>query len=137
VTAHRGAIDRLFAAGSVEDILALLDAEAAGPGADAAWAAGVAATIRAKAPLSLKIALAQMRRGRHWSFAECMRAEFRVVSRVVYGHDFYEGIRAVIIDKDNRPRWVPESLAVVTAETVEGHFAPLESELVLPEPVSP
>jgi enoyl-CoA hydratase len=140
VTAHRGAIDRIFAASSVEDILARLDAEAAGTGEGATgtgkgWAASVAAALRAKAPLSLKIALAQMRRGRHWSFAECMQAEFRIVSRVVYGHDFYEGIRAVIIDKDNRPRWEPASLADVTAETVEGHFAPLESELVLPEPV--
>jgi enoyl-CoA hydratase len=133
VSARRSAIDRIFAAQSVEDILARLDAEAAGTGEDAAWATGVVAAIRAKAPLSLKIALAQMRRGRHWSFAECMRAEFRVVSRVVYGHDFYEGIRAVIIDKDNRPRWEPATLADVSAETVERHFAPLESELVLPE----
>jgi enoyl-CoA hydratase len=137
VTAHRGAIDRIFAAGSVEEILAGLDAEAAGTGGDASrpasnWASEVAATIRAKAPLSLKIALAQMRRGRHWSFAECMQAEFRIVSRVVYGHDFYEGIRAVIIDKDNRPRWVPKTLAEVTADAVENHFAPLESELMLP-----
>jgi enoyl-CoA hydratase len=130
--AHRGAIDRIFAAGSVEEILARLDAEAAGQGGDASWAGGVAATIRAKAPLSLKIALAQMRRGRHWSFAECMQAEFRIVSRVAYGHDFYEGIRAVIVDKDNHPRWSPESLAEVTADAVESHFAPLESELVLP-----
>jgi enoyl-CoA hydratase len=131
VMAHRGAIDRLFAAGSVEEILAGLEAEAAGAG-EASWADGIAATLRAKAPLSLKIALAQMRRGRHWSFAECMQAEFRIVSRVVYGHDFYEGIRAVIIDKDNRPRWVPETLAGVTADAVESHFAPLESELMLP-----
>jgi enoyl-CoA hydratase len=137
VTAHRGAIDRIFAAESVEEILTGLDADAAGTGGDASrsagnWAGEVAATIRAKAPLSLKIALAQMRRGRLWSFAECMRAEFRIVSRVVYGHDFYEGIRAVIIDKDNRPRWVPETLAEVTADVVENHFAPLESELMLP-----
>jgi enoyl-CoA hydratase len=132
VMAHRRAIDRIFSAGSVEDILARLDAEAAGQGADAAWAAGVGATIRGKAPLSLKIALAQMRRGRHWSFAACMQAEFRIVSRVVGGHDFYEGIRAVIIDKDNRPCWQPSSLAGVTAETVEDYFAPLERELVLP-----
>jgi enoyl-CoA hydratase len=137
VTAHRAAIDRIFAADRVEDILAGLDAEAAATG-DAAsdhgqsWAAGVAATVRAKAPLSLKIALAQMRRGRHWSFAECMQAEFRIVSRVVYGHDFYEGIRAVIIDKDNRPRWDPASLAEVPADAVENHFAPLQSELMLP-----
>jgi enoyl-CoA hydratase len=129
--AHRRAIDRIFTAGSVEEILAKLDAEAAAAGGDAQWAGEAAAAIRAKAPLSLKIALAQMRRGRNWSFEECMRAEFRVVSRVAYGHDFYEGIRAVIIDKDNRPRWRPPTLAEVTAESVERHFAPLESELAL------
>jgi enoyl-CoA hydratase len=61
-----------------------------------------------------------------------MQAEFRIVSRVVYGHDFYEGIRAVIIDKDNLPRWSPETLAEVTADAVENRFAPLESELMLP-----
>jgi enoyl-CoA hydratase len=132
VTARRRAIDRIFAAGSVEEILARLDAEAATASNDARWAGDVAATIRTKAPLSLKIALAQMRRGRNWSFEECMRAEFRVVSRVAYGHDFYEGIRAVIIDKDNRPRWHPPTLADATAESVERHFAPLESELALP-----
>jgi enoyl-CoA hydratase len=132
VTVHRPAIDRIFAADSVEAILARLDAEAATAHGGAGWAANVAATIRTKAPLSLKIALAQMRRGRHWSFEECMRAEFRVVSRVAYGHDFYEGIRAVIIDKDNRPRWRPPTLADVAAESVERHFAPLECELALP-----
>jgi enoyl-CoA hydratase len=130
--AHRPAIDRIFAAASVEEILARLDAEAATAESDARWAGEVAATIRTKAPLSLKIALAQMRRGRNWSFEECMRAEFRVVSRVAYGHDFYEGIRAVIIDKDNRPRWHPSTLDDATAEGVECHFAPLRSELALP-----
>jgi enoyl-CoA hydratase len=132
LAARRRAIDRIFAPGRVEDIVALLDAEAATASADAQWAGEVAAMIRTKAPLSLRIALAQMRRGRHWSFAECMQAEFRIVSRVAYGHDFYEGIRAVIIDKDNRPRWQPATLAEVTAESVERHFAPLEAELVLP-----
>src|SRR5262249_25196386 len=86
---RRRAIDRIFAPGRVEDIVALLDAEAATASADAQWAGEVAAMIRTKAPLSLKIALAQMRRGRHWSFAECMQAEFRILSRVAYGHDFY------------------------------------------------
>jgi enoyl-CoA hydratase len=131
VVAHGTAINRIFAADSVEDILTGLETEAAGTGGEAAWAGSVAATLRAKAPLSLKIALAQMRRGRHSSFAQCMQTEFRIVSRVVYGHDFYEGIRAVIIDKDNHPKWRPSSLAEVTADTVEGYFAPLQSELVL------
>jgi enoyl-CoA hydratase len=132
VIAHRRAIDRIFAAGSIEEILALLDAEAATASSHARWAGEGAATIRSKAPLSLKIALSQMRRGRAYSFERCMQAEFRVVSRVAYGHDFYEGIRAVIIDKDNRPQWRPATLAEVTAASVERHFAPLESELVLP-----
>jgi len=132
VMARRSAIDRIFTADSVEEILALLNAEAATASRDAQWAGEVAATIRSKAPLSLNIALAQMRRGRNWSFAECMQAEFRIVSRVAYGHDFYEGIRAVIIDKDNRPQWHPATLAEVTAESVERHFAPLEAELALP-----
>jgi enoyl-CoA hydratase len=132
VIAHRRAIDRIFAAGSIEEILALLDAEAATASSHARWAGEVAATMRSKAPLSLKIALSQMRRGRGYSFERCMQAEFRIVSRVAYGHDFYEGIRAVIIDKDNRPQWRPATLAEVTAASVERHFAPLESELVLP-----
>ena len=126
----RRTIDRHFAAETVEDILARLDAgEASAP---AVAATSWAATIRGKAPLSLKIALAQVRRGPHWSFDECMRAEFRIVSRIVRGEDFYEGVRAVIIDKDNAPRWRPARLSDVTAAEVERHFAPLEHELALP-----
>ena len=105
--ARRAAIDRLFAGRPVEDILAALDREAASGSADAEWAAKTAATMRAKSPLSLKIALAQVRRGKTWDFETCMRAEFRIVSRIIEGHDFYEGVRAVIVDKDNKPRWQP------------------------------
>ncbi|TMJ06408.1 MAG: enoyl-CoA hydratase/isomerase family protein [Alphaproteobacteria bacterium] len=123
--AHRAEIDRLFAEDRVEDILQGLDA-------GDEWAVKTAATIRTKSPLSLKIALAQVRRGRAWSFEDCMAHEFRIVSRIVYGHDFYEGVRAVIVDKDNAPRWYPTSLADVTEDNVEGYFAPLGAdELVL------
>ena len=111
----RGAARRrstaLLPATSVEDILAALDREAASGGADAEWAGKTAATMRTKSPLSLKIALAQVRRGKAWDFETCMRAEFRIVSRIIHGHDFYEGVRAVIIDKDNAPRWQPATLA--------------------------
>jgi len=132
LVAPRVAIDRNFAGDRVEDILARLDAEASSVHADAQWAGAAAATIRAKAPLSLKLALAQLRRGGEWSFADCMRAEWRIVSRVVYGEDFYEGIRAVIIDKDNRPRWRPATLAEVTQAEVDRHFAAVDEELALP-----
>ena len=131
VAARRGAIDRLFGPDRVEDILAALDAEATAGAPDAAFASAAAALIRTKSPTSLKIALAQMRRGLALDFAECMRTEFRIVSRVVHGHDFYEGVRAVIIDKDQRPRWRPSALAAVSAAEVERHFAPLASELEL------
>lgn len=126
----RAAVDRLFAGNRVEDILQRLDAQT---GADREWAVATAATIRTKSPLSLKIALAQVRRGRDWSFEECMAHEFRIVSRIVHGHDFYEGVRAVIVDKDNAPRWNPAALGAVTDADVERHFAPLGAdELVLP-----
>jgi enoyl-CoA hydratase len=125
VSQLRPLIDRHFAAATVEDILTRLDA--GDPPAPT-----MAATIRGKAPSSLKIALAQVRRGPHWSFDDCMRAEFRIVSRIVRGVDFYEGVRAVIIDKDNAPGWRPAALAEVTADEVERHFAPLARELVLP-----
>ena len=114
-----------------ERVLALAaDAEAQAESADAAWSHATADSIRAKAPLSLKIALAQMRRGRDWSFEECMRAEFRIVSRVVYGEDFYEGIRAVLVDKDQKPHWQHRSLAEVTEREVGRYFENLgEREL--------
>ncbi len=133
ILARREAIDRLFAGSRVEDMLAALDDEAVSGRDDAGWAAETAATMRTKSPLSLKLALAQMRRGKTWDFAECMRAEFRIVSRVIEGHDFYEGVRAVIVDKDNAPRWRPAALADIGEADVERHFAPLGArELVLP-----
>ena len=132
LAARRAAIDRLFAGSRVEDILAALDSEAASGSADAEWAGKTAATMRTKSPLSLKLALAQVRRGKLWDFDTCMRAEMRIVSRLVHDHDFYEGVRAVIVDKDNAPRWQPASLAAVSDEEVERHFAPLADELRLP-----
>ena len=61
-----------------------------------------------------------------------MRAEFRIVSRVIHGHDFYEGVRAVIVDKDNKPRWQPATLAEVSDAEVERHFAPLGADELVP-----
>jgi enoyl-CoA hydratase len=132
LSARRQLIDRLFTGDTVEAILAALDAEAAGQGTHAEFARAAAASIRLKSPTSLKITLAQLRRGRTLDFAECMRTEFRIVSRLVLGHDLYEGIRSVIIDKDQAPHWRPSSLEAVSAAEVEQYFAPLTDELALP-----
>jgi enoyl-CoA hydratase len=120
VTGHRATVDACFRFDTVEEILAAL-AASADP-----WCADVARTIGTKSPTSLKVALAQVRAGKAMAFEEAMRIEFRIVSRICRGHDFYEGVRAVIIDKDNAPRWSPASLAEVSAEAVAAHFAPLD-----------
>jgi enoyl-CoA hydratase len=133
VWARRPAVDRLFTGDSMEGILAALDAEATGSGVDAEFALAAARAIRQKSPLSLKITLAQLRRGRDLDFATCMLTEFRIVSRLLHGHDFYEGIRSVIIDKDQAPRWEPATLAAVSDAEVARYFAPVTDELALPE----
>jgi enoyl-CoA hydratase len=119
-------IDRCFAHSSVEAVLAALDED------DSAWAPLAAITIRLKSPTSLKISFRELRDGRSLSFDDCLRMEFRMVSRVMAGHDFLEGVRATIIDKDNEPEWRPETLPEVTDSDVDGYFAPLgERELEL------
>jgi enoyl-CoA hydratase len=125
VTSRAVAIDRLFAGDRVEDILAALDGEARSATTMADFAGTTAATIRAKSPTSLKLALAQIRAGKSLAFGACMQTEFRIVSRIIHGRDFYEGVRAVIVDKDNAPRWRPATLQEVTRAEIERHFAPL------------
>jgi enoyl-CoA hydratase len=123
---HRKAIDEIFALNSVEFILSALDAE------ETDWADDTAKTLRAKSPTSLKIAVRQMREGAKLEFDDCMKMEYRMVNRIVAGRDFYEGVRAVIIDKDNQPKWQPADPADVSDADVDAYFAPLgEKELKL------
>ncbi len=120
------AIDRHFAQGSIEAILASLDAD------HTDWAADTANTIRAKSPTATKLAFRQIREGTKLDFDDCMRMEFRMVNRVIAGHDFYEGVRATIIDKDGAPKWQPATLADVRDADIDAYFAPLgERELPL------
>jgi enoyl-CoA hydratase len=126
------AIEHFFHYDAVEEILAALDRVAAGGESDRGFASATAASIRTKCPISLKIALAQMRAGPRMDFEECMRTEFRIVSRVVRGPNFYEGIRAAIIDKDQAPRWEPASLSAVRGEEIARCFAPVDADLALP-----
>lgn len=124
----------LFARGSVAAILAGLDEAAAGDGPFAAFAAATAGDIRLKSPTSLSIAMEQMLRGPHLDLGQCLKTEFRVVTRVAAGHDFYEGVRAVLVDRDNAPRWQPAGLAEVDPAVIAAHFAPIEAELELLAP---
>jgi enoyl-CoA hydratase len=125
VALHADLIEACFAADSVVDILARLDAEGSG------FARDTAAAIRTKSPTSLAVTYEQIRRGRDLSFEQAMALEFRIVSRLVRGHDFPEGVRATIVDKDGAPRWQPATLAEVDPASVDAYFAPLGPEELL------
>ena len=125
------AIDRNFGASSVEEILDRLDAER---GDDEAWAKGTAAEMRKKSPTSLKIAFAQMRRGKTLSLAEALRLEYRIASHLVVRPDFAEGIRARIADRGREPRWRPATLAEIDEAEIESLFmTAADGELELDE----
>jgi len=123
ILAHRPHIDRLFAADTLEDIYAAL---AADPGE---WAAATLATLETKSPQTMKVSLRLLHDGaRMATFADEMRQEYAVGSRVVQRHDFLEGVRAVIVDKDNAPRWDPATPEGVTDHVIEQIFAPLPED---------
>ncbi len=121
--AQRATIRRCFSAARAEDILAALDAE---PGD---WARAEAASLRTKSPETVKVALRQLREGaRLTRFEDNMAMEFRIGWRKVQSADFLEGVRAVIIDKDNAPRWKPSRLEDVSDDDVARYFAPLGAD---------
>jgi len=126
IARRQAVIDRVFSAESVEEILARLDAER---GAAADWARETAALIRRNAPLSLKVALRQLRLARRASsLKEALVTDFRLASRMAPAPDFREGVRAAVIDKDRAPKWTPATLADVSPEMVETCFAPLGAD---------
>ncbi|WBT05472.1 enoyl-CoA hydratase/isomerase family protein [Brevundimonas vesicularis] len=117
---HRELIDRLFAFDTVEEIFQALEAD----GTD--WALKQLETLKTKSPQSLKVSLRQIRTGATLnSFADNMAMEYALGGRVVRTQDFQEGVRAVIVDKDNAPKWSPADLSGVTDETLDALFAPL------------
>ena len=123
---HRDEIDRTFAGDSVESILTALECA----GSD--WAARQRASILAKSPTCTRIALRQIRAGAGLDFEDCMRLEYRLARFCMTRPDFYEGVRAVILDKDNAPQWNPATLAEADDAHVAPAFALLgEEELVL------
>jgi enoyl-CoA hydratase len=123
---HAAIIAEAFGEETLPAIMARLGQFALG---GSVFAAETLETMRAKSPTSMAIALEQMRRGAAMSFAEAMRMEYRIVSRIAEGHDFYEGVRAVIIDKDNAPAWRPAVVEQLDEQAVLAHFAPLSDDL--------
>ena len=122
-----GALQPLFGFDSVEEIFAAL--ARAEPHDGRNWAHEQLEVLKTKSPQTMKVALRQLRDGaKAASFADVMRMEYRIACRVVHRHDFLEGVRAVIIDKDNAPRWEPATVEGVTPDIVEAIFAPLPAD---------
>ncbi|MDB5524764.1 MAG: 3-hydroxyisobutyryl-CoA hydrolase [Rhizobium sp.] len=121
---HQPVIDRIFAARTIGEIVAGLQREAS-PFADTA-----ASALASKSPLSLHVTLKLLRLGRQSAtLEECLEREFAATAAVLNSHDFYEGVRAAVIDKDRNPQWRPASPTAVTEADVAAYFSPSSQPL--------
>jgi enoyl-CoA hydratase len=118
--ALRDGIDFHFAHDSVEAILASLD-----EGDD--WAVAQATTIRKMSPTSCKLTLAGLRSAADESIEDALITEYRMVCEIRNGHDFFEGVRAQLLDKDRNPLWSPARLEDVSAADIDRHLQEPES----------
>ncbi|HEX2147844.1 MAG TPA: enoyl-CoA hydratase/isomerase family protein [Pseudorhizobium sp.] len=114
---NRAVIDRCFAFDSVEEIIEALNSQ------DSQFARQSREAILKRSPTSLKLTLRLLREGRGSSgLVECLEREFAAGLEILGHHDFYEGVRAAIIDKDRTPRWMPATLDEVTTVSIDRYF---------------
>jgi enoyl-CoA hydratase len=113
-------INKVFASDRLEDVLAALDAD------ESEWAQRELATLRARSPQSCKVSLRLLAEGAAMpDFAAEMKQEYAVAARVVARPDFAEGVRALLVDKDNAPVWNPATPEGVTDALLDEIFAPM------------
>ncbi len=123
---HLDIINHCFSRPTITDICLALKM------ADDDWATAQADILKTRSPLSMAVSLEQLRRGaRMTSFEDVMRMEYRIACHIIRTHDFSEGVRAVIEDKDHAPKWSPQTPADVSSNQVEAMFAPVAKELAL------
>tara|TARA_R110000772_G_scaffold28740_7_gene72257 strand:+ start:458 stop:1507 length:1050 start_codon:yes stop_codon:yes gene_type:complete len=123
ITQNLDKIDKLFASDSLEEVIAALDAD------DSDWALKERGTLGTKSPQTCKVALRQLKEGAAMeTFADELRNEYRIASRVLVMHDFIEGVRALIVDKDNAPKWNPATPEETGDELIDAIFAPLPAD---------
>lgn len=116
---HLKQIEKAFAGESVEEIVKNLHAEGS------EWAMSTLKLISKMSPTSLKITLHQLRLGKTMNLRECLQMEFRLAAHCCIDSDFKEGVRALLIDKDQQPKWKPETIEKVSPEHVNRFFLPL------------
>jgi enoyl-CoA hydratase len=120
---QRAILDDCFSAPTVEAVMDRLERD------ESDWAKAQLTSLKIKSPQTLKVALRQLQTGAALTdFASNMVMEYRIGARVVQRHDFLEGVRAVIIDKDNDPKWSPTTLEAVDEALLDEIFAPLAAD---------
>lgn len=115
-------IDRAFGAGSLIEVVQRLEDDPSD------WAQQQLEILRARSPTSLAVTFRQLQEGRGLSFDDAMRLEYRLVGRFMAAHDFLEGVRAVLIDKDQAPKWQPARIEDLDAGGIDAYFAPREGD---------
>ncbi|WP_319568836.1 enoyl-CoA hydratase/isomerase family protein [Cohaesibacter marisflavi] len=115
-------IENAFSGSSVSEIIANLNAN------PHPFAKETLDLMLSRSPMSVYVAFEQMRRGATLSFEDCMAMEYRILERILNDNDFYEGVRATIVDKDGAPKWEPASFDDVSEEKVLSYFLPLDPD---------
>jgi enoyl-CoA hydratase/carnithine racemase len=119
---HRFEIDELFAYDELGAILERLRTSSS------PFARNTLNTILKRSPTSLSITFEMMKQSRHQSFRWIMNTEFALSQKFIHGHDFHEGIRAAVIDKDRQPKWQPANLDAISKDLIEDYFAPYKGK---------
>lgn len=109
-------IEELFSKETMESIISALEAHPAN------WSDEIIANLRSKSPISLKVTLEQIKRARGLNIKECLEMDYCLVQHFIASHDFYEGVRALLIDKDKTPKWQPECIEKVSQAQVDTFF---------------
>lgn len=116
---HLSKINQLFSGATMEEIFSNLDRD------QSDWAKAQLEILKKMSPTSMKVTLHQLQEGAHLNLQQVLKMEYRLSQRTMLGNDFFEGVRAVIIDKDQNPNWNPATVEGVTADTINKYFSPL------------
>uniref|UniRef100_A0A6G1SQS4 3-hydroxyisobutyryl-CoA hydrolase, mitochondrial n=1 Tax=Aceria tosichella TaxID=561515 RepID=A0A6G1SQS4_9ACAR len=123
---HIGRINGIFGkANSVEDIVSGLEKD------NSEWARKHIEILSRMSPTSLKLTFEQLKRAKTMTLPECLKMEYRMACRVLENTEFYEGVRAVLLEKDNKPKWNPAKLEDVKESDINAYFEPLPNNMEL------
>lgn len=130
---YREVLERCFGGESVEEIFARLAEEARRDGAAGAWCADVLAELKQRSPTALKVTFRHIREAAFRDLRQTLMLDYRLACRFIETHDFHEGVRSLLVDKDQQPHWSPRHVSDVTDAMVDRFFAYQPGrELILP-----